>query len=250
MTGLRVTREAAVATLVLDRPSRKNAFTLEMMDAFTDALRSLDRDPDVRAIVLTGAGDAFCSGIELDALAAVENSPSAHKAMLTDHVHPALLSIHDSSTPVVAALNGPAVGAGLDMALACDVRVAAASTRLSEGYVRVGLVPGDGGCWLLPRLVGVGRALELLMTGRFVDAEEAERIGMVNRVVPDEELTGAAHGLATSLAELPATQLAMIRRATRASATQDLRSHLDLMSSHLGVVMATPPVQELLHRRR
>jgi enoyl-CoA hydratase/carnithine racemase len=250
MSDLAVTRDGAVATLVLDRPEVKNAFTLSMMDECARLVRELDRDPGVRAIVLTGAGDAFCSGIELSALAAVEDEPVAHKAMLVDHVHPALLAIHDSATPVIAALNGAAVGAGLDMALACHLRIAAASARMSEGYIRVGLVPGDGGCWFLPRLVGLGRALDLLMTGRFIGAEEAERIGMVGEVVPDEELRARARSVAERLAALPSTQLAMIARAARGSATQDLRSHLDLMSSHLGVVMATPGVQELLDSRR
>jgi len=241
-------RDGRVATLTFDRPEVKNAFTLAMMDRCAELIREADADADVGAIVVTGAGDAFCSGIELGALAAVENHPTAHKAMLTDHVHQVLHALEACQTPVIAALNGAAVGAGLDMALACDIRIAARSARMSEGYIRVGLVPGDGGCYFLPQLVGLGRALELLMTGRFVDADEAERIGLVSRVVDDAELLEAAGTLAERLAALPQPQLGMIKRATRQSARLDLRTHLDLMSSHLGTAMATAQVQDLLRR--
>ncbi|WP_107775033.1 enoyl-CoA hydratase/isomerase family protein [Nocardioides sediminis] len=243
-------RRGAVAVLTFDRPAVKNAFTLEMMDACARLVRDVDADPEIGALVVTGAGDSFCSGIELGALAAVENHPVAHKRMLIDHVHQVLHALEACETPVIAAINGAAVGAGLDMALACDLRIAALTARASEGYIRVGLVPGDGGCYLLPPLVGLGRALELLMTGRFVDAEEAERIGMVNRVVDADELMPVALELAARLAALPTTQLGMIKRAARSSARMDLRTHLDLMSSHLGVAMATPEVQDLLGRSR
>jgi enoyl-CoA hydratase/carnithine racemase len=247
---LRVDHHDVVATLSFDRPEVKNAFTTAMMDDCARLVRELDRDPTVGGIVVTGAGDAFCSGIELAALAAVENTPAAFKALLTDHVHPALLALAECQKPIVAAINGAAVGAGLDMALACDLRLVARSARLSEGYIRVGLVPGDGGCFFLPQLVGLGRALDLLMTGRFVDADEAERIGLVTRVVDDDQVLPEAQGLARRLATLPTTQLAMIKRATRSSARLDLRTHLDLMSSHLGVVSGSPEVQDLLLQRR
>jgi enoyl-CoA hydratase/carnithine racemase len=239
-------RDGRVATLTFDRPAVKNAFTLDMMDECARLIRLADADPDVGALIVTGAGDAFCSGIELGALAAVPNDPVAHKAMLMDHVHHVLHALEDCATPVVAAINGPAVGAGLDMALACDLRLAARSARMSEGYIRVGLVPGDGGCYFLPRIVGLGRALDLLLTGRFVDAEEAERMGMVSRVVDDADLPEAARELAGRLAAFPRTQLGMIKRASRQSANLDLRTHLDLMSSHLGAAMATAQVQQLL----
>lgn len=245
-TGIRLEVDGAVATLTFDRPHVKNAFTLEMMDACAAAIRAATADPAVGALVLTGAGTAFCSGIELGALAAVENSPTAHKAMLTEHVHQVMHALEDCDLPVVAAINGPAVGAGLDMALACDLRVAGRSARMSAGYIKVGLVPGDGGCWFLPRLVGLGRALDLLMTGRFVEAEEAERIGLVSQVVDDDRVLADAQALAGRLAALPRLQLGIIKRETRASAQTELRTHLGTMSSHLAVVMATERVQDLL----
>jgi enoyl-CoA hydratase/carnithine racemase len=170
--------------------------------------------------------------------------------MLTEHVHQVLYALDACEKPVVAAINGAAVGAGLDMALACDLRLAGTTARMSEGYIKVGLVPGDGGCFFLPQLIGLGRALDLLMTGRFVGAEEAEQIGLVTRVVADSELLEEAVALGTKLAGLPPAQLGMIKRSTRSSARQDLRSHLDLMSSHLGVVMASDFVQTMLESAR
>jgi enoyl-CoA hydratase/carnithine racemase len=234
------------AVLTFNRPAVKNAFTLAMMDRCAALIAEADADEAIGALVITGEGDAFCSGIELGALAAVPNRPVAHKKMLTDRVHRVLKALDECEIPVIAAINGAAVGAGLDMALACDLRLAARSARMSEGYIRVGLVPGDGGCFYLPQLVGLGRALDLLMTGRFVDAEEAERIGMVTRVVDDGALLDKSHELASRLAGLPVTQLGMIKRATRSSAQMGLRAHLDLMSSHLGLAMSTSGVQDLL----
>jgi enoyl-CoA hydratase/carnithine racemase len=239
-----------IAVLTFNRPSVKNAFTLEMMDRCAAVIAEADADDAIGALVVTGAGDAFCSGIELGALAAVPNHPVAHKKMLTDRVHGVLRALDECEIPVIAAINGPAVGAGLDMALACDLRLAARSARMSEGYIRVGLVPGDGGCFYLPQLVGLGRALDLLMTGRFVDADEAERIGMVTRVVDDGALLDEARDLAARLARLPVTQLGMIKRASRSSARMGLRDHLDLMSSHLGLAMSTSGVQDLLASQR
>jgi len=169
MADLEYTVDGKVATILLNRPHRKNAFTLPMIDDWADALREVTADDGVRALVLTGAGDAFCSGIDLGDLSGVEPTPLDRKRMLTHRIHRIALALEDLDKPVVAAVKGPAVGAGMDMALMCDMRFAGESARFSEGYIRVGLVPGDGGCFWLPRLVGVAKALELLLTGDFVD---------------------------------------------------------------------------------
>lgn len=181
-----------VATVTLERRERKNAFTLEMLDSCGAFLRRAADDDEVRIIVVTGSGDSFCAGVDLDVLAQLDNSPLARKMVLTERVHGLARVISSVDEPVIAAVNGVAVGAGLDIALMCDLRFAASSARMSEGYIRVGLVPGEGGCYLLPRLVGPARALELLMTGRFVDAAEALAIGLVNRVYEDAELAAQA----------------------------------------------------------
>ncbi len=226
----------AVATLTLNRPARKNAFTLTMVDSWTQALRAAQRDPAVRAVIVTGAGDAFCSGVDLSALAEVDDTPLGRKRMLTDRIHQVAIALADLDKPVVAAMKGVAVGAGLDMALLCDMRFAGRSVRLSEGYIKVGLVPGDGGAWLLPRLVGTAKAMELLMTGDMVGADEALRIGMVNRVYEDDELMDRTREFALQLAAAPPVQIAMIKRLVRSAESVDLRTHYDMVSSHFGVV--------------
>jgi enoyl-CoA hydratase/carnithine racemase len=234
--GLRYEVAGGVATITLDRPARKNAFTLAMVDAWADALREAARDDAVRAVVVTGAGDAFCSGVDLSALAEVEDTPLGRKRMLMDRVHQVALALADLDKPVLAAMRGVAVGAGLDMALLCDMRLAGRSVRLSEGYITVGLVPGDGGAWLLPRLVGPAKAMELLMTGDVVGADEALRLGLVNQVHDDDVVLERTWELAGRLAAAPPVQIAMIKRLVRSSAQTDLRTHFDLVSSHFGVV--------------
>ncbi len=180
--------ESGVGTILLNRPARKNAFTMEMIDAWAQNL----------------------------------------------------------GKPVIAAVNGPAVGAGLDMALMCDMRFAARSARFAESYVRLGLVPGDGGCFYLPRLVGVARALELLLTGDVIEAIEAERIGMVNRVYDDDQLLTEVYKFATRLAAGPPLVLKMIKQAVYESMRTDLRTSLDLISSHMVVVQSSYDGQEAM----
>ena len=238
MSALRYEVAGPVATITLDRPERKNAFTLDMVDAWAAALRTAAGDDAVRSIVVTGAGDAFCSGVDLSALAEVAATPIGRKKMLTDRVHQVALALADLDKPVVAAMRGVAVGAGLDMALLCDMRFAGRSVRLSEGYIKVGLVPGDGGAWLLPRLVGPAKAMELLMTGDTVEADEALRLGLVNRLYGDDEVLERTQEFALRLAAAPPVQIAMIKRLVRSAGSVDLRTHYDMVSSHFGVVSA------------
>jgi len=235
-----------VATILLNRPERKNAFTLEMTDEWAAALRRAEADPQVRAVVVTGAGDAFCAGVDLDVFNGRERTPLADKEFLTRRVHQVALAAEDLTKPYLAAIGGVAVGAGLDMALMCDLRFAAESARLSEGYINVGLVPGDGGCYYLPRIVGTATALRLLWTGEFVDAPEALRIGLVSGVYPDSELLGAVCGFAAKLAAKPPVAVQLIKRAVREGARHDLRTALDLISSHMAVVTATRDSQEAM----
>jgi enoyl-CoA hydratase/carnithine racemase len=215
-----------------------------MIDDWAAAVRTAAADETVRVVVLTGAGDAFCSGIDLAVLRAVEPTPLARKRMLTDGVHQVARAVADLDKPLVAAINGVAVGAGLDMALMCDIRFAARSARMSEGYVRVGLVPGDGGCYFLPRIVGPAKALELLLTGDPVDGDEAARIGMVNRVYDDDALLDATYAFAARLAAVSPLAAAMTKRTVYQSERMDLRASLDLISSHMAVVQSTDDYTE------
>ena len=174
-----VQRDRGVATITLNRPDKLDALTPAMQQRYVDVLRELDADPDVRVMVVTGAGRGFCSGADLSQLTSIDPS-------VADHVlDPGRLPTKALETrkPVVAAVNGPVAGIGFALMLAADVRFIAAGTRVSTTFARLGLVAEYGLSWLLPRVVGTGRALEILMSGRMVDAEEALRIGLVTDVV-------------------------------------------------------------------
>lgn len=240
-----------VGTIALNRPERKNALTLEMVDLLTEVVRTAATDPQVRAVILTGAGDGFCSGVDLSVLeGAGSGAPLSSKRLLTDHIHPAITAIAGFDKPIVAAVNGAAIGAGMDLSLACDMRIAGRSALFAERYVRAGIVPGAGGCYFLPRLVGRAKALELLLTGDAIEAAAAAELGIVNRVVEDDELTAEAGALAERLAAAPPVAAAMIKRATYQSETIDLPTSLDLVSSHMGVVTSTEDAVEALAAMR
>lgn len=235
-----------VATILLNRPEKKNAFTTEMIDAWAQFLVGLRSDRDVRAVVVTGAGGAFCSGADLGGLAERARPALGHKQHLTEHIHRIAYALEELPQPVIAAVEGPAVGAGMDLALMCDLRVISETARFSEAYIKVGLVPGNGGCYFLPRLVGLPMALELLWTGRFVDAEEALRIGLANRMTAPGGALAGARALAAELAAVPPIAVGMIKRAAYQSVRTDLRTALNLVSSDMGVVRTTEDSAEAM----
>ncbi|WP_328602341.1 enoyl-CoA hydratase/isomerase family protein [Nocardia terrae] len=239
MSDLEYSVKDGVATILLNRPERKNAFTLEMIDEWARVLREAEADDEVRVVVLTGAGEAFCSGVDLDRFKGEKRSPLAEKEYLGRRVHQVAYAMQELSKPAIAAVRGVAVGAGMDMSLMCDIRIAGRSARFSEGYIRVGLVPGDGGCYYLPRIVGVANALRLLWTGDFVGADEALRIGLVSEVHDDDAVLDAAYALAGSLAGKAPLAVQLIKRSVYQGLDQDLRAALDLISSHMAVVTST-----------
>lgn len=221
----------AVATITLNRPDKLNAFTGTMREDLLDALRACEDDTDVRAVILTGAGRAFCAGGDVEFMSSLQKSGDvASFRKLLDAGRDVILQIATMGKPVIAAVNGIAAGAGCNLALACDYRVASESAKLSESFVRIGLHPDWGGTWLLPRLVGRSRALEILMTGRMVDAAEALAIGMVDRVASDA--VAGSEQLARTLAAAPPIALAGIKRALLASESNALRAQIDLESEH------------------
>jgi enoyl-CoA hydratase/carnithine racemase len=230
-----------VAKIVLNRVERMNAFTFEMIDAWTAALARCRTDDDVKVVIVTGAGSAFCSGGDIVEMEdRLGNTPIQRKDELFGKIQRLPLTLEDLDKPVIAAVNGVATGAGMDMALMCDIRYAAASARFAETYVRVGLVPGAGGAHFLPRLVGVAKALELFFTGDFVDSAEALRIGLVNKVFPDDGFIEAVEKIAQRIARGPSLPIRMMKRAVYQGIRNDLRSNLDTISSHYAVVTATP----------
>ena len=230
-----------IATLTLNRPDQLNAFDLEMVDAWRAALEQAEADERVKVIVVTGAGRAFCAGGDFEEMAKFSEMDSmGRKDFLYRHVHRIALTLERMEKPVIAAVNGAARGAGCDMALMCDIRLMASSATLAESYINIGLMAGDAGAWYLPRPIGTARALELFWTGRVVGAEEADRIGMVNRVVPDAELMTATYDMARTIAAKPQQAVRFFRRAVYQSQTMALATHLDMVSSHMAVLEDTP----------
>ena len=189
-----------VLLVTLNRPARFNALTFEMFDELTALCGDLEGNRDVRVVILTGAGRGFCGGLDLEAVAALTAMSPADFLRGQERWAGVSLALRRLTTPVIAAVNGAAAGAGLSLALACDMRVASSAAKFNAAFIRVGLTGGDmGSSWLLPRIVGVGIASELLLTGRFVAVDEAARIGLVNRVVAPEDLLPAAVKLAAAI---------------------------------------------------
>jgi len=228
-----------IATITLNRPEKLNAFTGAMIDAWAEALAVAQQDDGVHVVVLTGAGRAFCAGGDVGRMG--EGAPSALdlKNELWGRIHRIPRTLEAMDKPVVAMVNGPAVGAGMGMSLMCDVRIGSEEARFSTGYVRVGLVPGDGDTYFLPRLVGTARALELFWTGETIDAAEALRLGIVNRVVPAAELSATTYAFAQRVADGPQVAIRLMKRLVYQSLRLDLRTHLDLVSSHMAIVRQT-----------
>jgi enoyl-CoA hydratase/carnithine racemase len=238
---LLVENKGRVALITLNRPDKLNAFTGDMIDAWQKSLGEAQRDDSVNVVIVTGAGRAFCSGGDVGRMRRAGEAPGAldGKNSLWEGVHRVPKQLEQMDKPVIAMVNGLAVGAGMGMCVMCDVRIAAESARFSTGYVKVGLVPGDGDTYFLPRLVGPAKALELLWTADFIEAPEAHRLGIVQRVVPDAQLKEATYALARQIADGPQIPIRMIKRLVYQSMKLDLRTHLDLVSSHMSIVRQT-----------
>ena len=236
----------AVATLTLNRPERLNALTFEVYGELLDTFRALNTEPGVRAVVITGAGKAFCSGGDVhDIIGKLVDRNTDGLLEFTRMTCDLVLAIRHCSRPVVAALNGTTAGAGAVIAIACDVRIAAASARIAFLFTKVGLSGADmGAAWLLPRMVGFGRATELLMTGDFIDAHEAFRIGLCNRVVADGEALTAATAFAEQLARGPLRALEITKHALNREADLDLTSALDEEARTQASLMTEPDFRE------
>ncbi|MEV5384449.1 enoyl-CoA hydratase/isomerase family protein [Streptomyces sp. NPDC052721] len=249
ITDVDVERAGPVTVLQLSNPGKKNAFDRHMLDRLTTELVRASRDPEVRVIVLTGSGDAFCAGGDISGMGDKSDATS-HLTYLTDHIHTVSRTLISCPKPTIAMINGPAVGAGLDIALACDLRVAARSAVLREAYVRVGLSAGDGGAWLLPRIIGRGRALDLLLTARAVNAEEAEDIGLVTLAVPDAELRERTLALARRLHEMPPNALTAMKRLVNDCAETSFSTGLSLSAHSVAVLQSSDEHAEAIRRTR
>lgn len=233
---VKYTVDGGVATLTLNHPESRNALGgSDSIDALVGALDQLGADRSVKAIVVTGAGSAFCAGGNLSALAEAgrnaHQDPDGVRRQYTEGIQRIPLAFERLDVPTIAAVNGPAMGAGCDLACMCDIRIAARSASFAESFIKLGIVPGDGGAWLLARVVGLARAYELSFTGDTIDAEEALRIGLVTHLVPDEELMPSALALAGRIARNPAPALRMTKRLIREGVHSRLDTVLQLSAA-------------------
>ncbi len=224
-----IENEGGVRTITFNRPDVLNAFDEAMLVLLGKAVREAAKDKSVRCVVIAAAGRAFCSGQDLAEVADRYESdePLELGVRLRESYNPIIQKIRTMEKPVIASVNGVAAGAGCSFALACDLRIAGESASFIEAFVNVGLVPDCGSTFTLPRLVGVARAMEMCATGRKVKAEEAERIGLVNRVVADADLNAETAKLASKLAVLPTKAIGLTKRAINAAWSADLDSQLD-----------------------
>ena len=211
-----VERRDAVTVLTINRPEVRNAVDADTMDSLRAALLACAGD-GMRCVVLTGAGGSFCSGADLKWAVASGYTPDESYGILTDHYAPTLKVIRACPMPVIAAVDGYAAGIGCDMALACDLRLVSERGKFAELFIRIGLIPDGGGTYLLPRLVGMGRALEMIFTGADVDAQEAVRIGLANRVLPTDAFMDTVMSFAGQISRQSPNALRRAKQALLAS---------------------------------
>jgi len=235
-----------VATITLNRPDRLNALTFDVYEELTETFQRLDEEPGVRAVVITGAGRAFCSGGDVeDIIGALFDRDDEGLLEFTRLTCDLIQAIRRCRRPVIAALNGAVAGAGAVIATACDVRIADESAKIAFLFTKVGLSGADmGAAWLLPRIVGWGRATELLMTGDFIDAQEAYRIGLYNQVTAGADVVSVAQAFATRLAAGPSKALAVTKTALNGEASMDLEAALEAEARAQADCMRDPNFKE------
>ena len=239
-------RESGVAILTLNRPDRLNALTFQVYDELRRTFRDLNQEEGVRVVVITGSGKGFCSGGDVeDIIGALFQYDYEGLLEFTRMTCDLILAIRQCRRPVVAALNGTVAGAGAVIATACDVRIAAESAKIAYLFTKVGLSGADmGASWLLPRIVGLGKATELLMAGDFISAEEAHRIGLYNRVVAQDEVVGEAVAFAEKLAAGPSFALEITKDALNREASVDLAGALEAEAQAQAACMLNPNFRE------
>ena len=234
-----------LATITLNRPERMNAFTSQMIDEWYAALLDAHGDDAVKVVIITGSGRGFCAGADVQGgklsggLVDRARSQVENRNWLRDGVQriPRLVALMDK--PYIAAVNGAAVGAGMDMASMCDIRFAADGARFGMTYVRMGIIPGDGGCYYLPRIIGMARALDLIWTGRIIDAQEALAMGYVSEVVPADALMDRVREYALKLANGPAVAIQQAKRLAYRSQDVDIDAALDLAQQAMFIAQST-----------
>ncbi len=234
-----------VVTLTLNDPERRNALSTQAQyDAVVAACERVDADESVKCVIFTGAGSAFCSGGNIKDMQFKSGISAGNPYEIARNYRVGIqrisLAIYNLSMPTIAAVNGPAIGAGCDVTCMCDIRIASDRARFAESFVKLGITPGDGGAWLLPRVVGYPKAYEMAFTGDVLSADEALACGLVSRVVPPEELMEGAHSLAQRIAANSGAALRMAKRLIREGMHSNLQSALTLAGATQAIAHFTP----------
>ncbi len=245
-------KHRTVATVTLTRPKHKNAINVQMLTDLSRCCDAISADADVRAVILTGSENMFCAGGDI-AMLASQHTPAKAQDLVT-FTRLVFGKIHNLARPVIAAVNGPALGGGCELALACDLRIAGESATFGQPEIRYGILPGAGGTQRLPRVVGPARAKELLYSGDIIDAAESYRIGLVNRVVPDDMLAAEAVAWACKLAEMPQFALRLTKNAVNDGVDLALETGLALEARCFEMVFSSRDAKEglgaFLEKRR
>ncbi|MBP6229568.1 MAG: enoyl-CoA hydratase/isomerase family protein [Pseudomonadales bacterium] len=239
-------RDGAVAVVTLNRPAQLNTISQPMLSALSQALLACEADPEVRAVLLTGAGKAFCAGLDLKDAASEDGVARGGFALaptLDLRDFPPVV-LHAMDTPVICAINGGAAGFGLDLALGCDIRICAAHARLSLAFTRRGVLPETGGTWLLPRLIGWSRAAEIVFSGRTLEAAEALELGLVSRVTEADTLLAAARGLAAEICACAPLAVQAAKRMMRAGLNEGFAEHIQRVYLQTLPLLQTGDFQE------
>ncbi len=237
-----------IALLTLNRPSARNALGEEVVEALVAAIDRINNDASVSCLILTGAGDAFCAGGNVKEMherkGMFGGSPADMRAAYIRGIQRVPKAMHRLEVPAIGAVNGPAIGAGCDLAMMCDMRIASERATFAESFLRVGLISGDGGAWFLPRVVGVSRAYEMAFTCDAVPAGKAETWGMVSEVVPQDQLLAKARALAERIVAQPAQGLRLMKRLIREGAESTLDQTLELSALMQAAVQHTDDHRE------
>lgn len=248
MTFLKKSRDGAILTLTMSQPETRNALTGNTaVDEFVQACAEIQADRTIRVVILTGDGPVFCSGgnvKDMQRYFQLQLSPETIREEYRNGIQRLPRALYNLDVAVIAAVNGPAVGAGLDLACMCDIRIASEKATFAESFVKVGIVPGDGGAWLLPRVVGMSKASEMALTGEALNAQEALACGLVSRVAAPEQLMEAAHTVARKIAANPAGVLRMTKRLLREGERATLDSLLEISASYQAIAHMEPDHHE------
>ncbi len=219
--------ENSILTITLNRPEKLNAMTPTLLRELREAIEKANADSQVRVVIITGAGRSFCAGADLGAASElIARGGFSYEENLNATYNPLILTMQHLAKPIIAAVNGVAAGAGMSLALACDIRIVAESASFTQAFVKIGLVPDSGSTWLLPRLVGMTKALELMLTGQKISSREALDMGMVNQVVADADFITTVNQMAQQFANAPTKTIGLIKQAVQFASTSTLEAAL------------------------